>query len=97
MVYAIRVPAIEIRIPPPGKPSRNPVERNKSFAYKAGSWPKPRRIVAKVEHREGELFLRVGCQAGKNNPSESPSDLAGACSGGELVASRARELYDARV
>jgi hypothetical protein len=34
--------------------------RYKSFAYQAGSWTKPRRIVAKVEHHPGELFPRVG-------------------------------------
>jgi DDE family transposase len=33
---------------------------HKSFAYQAGSWTKPRRIVTKVDHHEGELFQRVG-------------------------------------
>ena len=33
---------------------------HKSFAYHAGSWTTPGRIVTKVEHHEGELFPRVG-------------------------------------
>ena len=37
-----------------------PVVRYKSFRYQAKSWTTPRRIVAKVEHRRGELFPRVG-------------------------------------
>ena len=32
----------------------------KSFRYQAKSWTTPRRIVAKVEHHQGELFPRVG-------------------------------------
>ena len=32
----------------------------KSFRYQAESWSKARRIVAKVEHHQGELFPRVG-------------------------------------
>jgi hypothetical protein len=45
---------------PAGRPSRKPFVRYKSFAYQAGSWTKPRRIVAKVEHHPRELFPRVG-------------------------------------
>ena len=46
---------------PPGRPSRKPLVRYKSFRYKAASWSKPRRIVAKVEHHPGELFpLGIG-------------------------------------
>ncbi len=68
VMYAIRIPAneslewavAEILFRPPGRPSRKPLVRYKSFAYQAGSWTKPRRIVAKVGHHEGELFPRVG-------------------------------------
>ncbi len=68
VVYAIRIPAneslewkiAELLFRPPGRPSRKPLVRYKSFSYQAGSWTKPRRIVAKVEHHEGELFPRVG-------------------------------------
>ena len=31
-----------------------------SFAYQAQSWSKPRRVVAKVEWHQGELYSRVG-------------------------------------
>ena len=31
-----------------------------SFEYRAQSWDHPRRVVAKVEWRQGELFPRVG-------------------------------------
>ena len=34
--------------------------RYKSFRYQAESCKKPRRVVAKVEHHQGELFARVG-------------------------------------
>ena len=68
VAYAIRIPAneslewevAEILFRPPGRPSHKPLVRYKSFAYQAGSWTKPRRIVAKVEHHPGELFPRVG-------------------------------------
>ena len=66
--YAIRIPAnksLELEIEdilfrPPGRPSRKPLVRYKSFRYQAESWSQPRRIVAKVEHHQGELFPRVG-------------------------------------
>ena len=31
-----------------------------SFSYQAQSWTKPRRVVAKVEWHQGELYPRVG-------------------------------------
>ena len=66
--YAIRMPAnkaLEVEIEDilfrlPGRPSRKPLVRYKSFRYQAKSWTTPRRIVAKVEHHRGELFPRVG-------------------------------------
>ena len=66
--YAIRIPAnkkLELAIEDvlfraPGRPSRTPLVRYKSFQYQAESWAKPRRVVAKVEHHVGELFPRVG-------------------------------------
>ena len=68
MDYAIRMPvnkSLELKIEeilfrPPGRPSRKPLVRYKSFHYQAKSWTAPRRIVAKVEHHRGELFPRVG-------------------------------------
>ena len=66
--YAIRMPAnksLELEIEdilfrPPGRPSRKPLVRYKSFRYQAESWLQARRIVAQVEHHQGELFPRVG-------------------------------------
>ena len=66
--YVIRMPAnesleweiAELLFRPPGRPSHKPLVRYKSFSYQAGSWIKPRRIVAKVEHHAGELVPRVG-------------------------------------
>ena len=68
MGYAIRIPAnknLELAIEDilfrsPGRPSRKPLVRYKSFQYQADSWTTPRRVVAKVEHHVGELFPRVG-------------------------------------
>ena len=66
--YAIRIPAnknLELAIEDilfrsPGRPSRKPLVRYKSFQYQADSWTTARRVVAKVEHHAGELFPRVG-------------------------------------
>ena len=66
--YVIRMPAnksVELEIEdllfrPPGRLSRKPLVRYKSFRYQAESWTTPRRIVAKVEHHQGELFPRIG-------------------------------------
>ncbi len=52
-MYAMRIPAneslewkiVEVLFRPPGRPSRKPLVRYKSFAYQAGSWTKSRRIV----------------------------------------------------
>lgn len=50
----------DILFRPPGRPSRKPLVRYKSFRYQAKSWTEPRPIIAKVEHHQGELFPRVG-------------------------------------
>jgi len=44
----------------PGRPSNNIERHYASFTYQAGSWSKPRRVVAKVEWHPGDLFPRVG-------------------------------------
>ena len=66
--YAIRIKAnavlereIEHLLPRPvGRPSRRPKVFYHSFQYQAKSWHQPRRVVAKVEWHQGELFPRVG-------------------------------------
>ncbi len=67
-VYAIRLPANEVLYrqieeltkAPWYWPGRRHVVRYKSFRYRAGSWQKARRVVAKVEWHAGELFPRIG-------------------------------------
>ncbi len=44
----------------PGRPPHHVVREYTSFHYRAKSWSKPRRVVAKVEFHPGELFPRVG-------------------------------------
>jgi len=66
--YAIRITAnavLEREIEhlltrPVGRPSRRPKAFYHSFQYQAASWHQPRRVVAKVEWHQGELFPRVG-------------------------------------
>lgn len=66
--YAIRLPANHVlsreidplltqhEIPTPG----HPVVVYHDFFYQAGTWAKPRRVVAKIEWHAGELFPRIG-------------------------------------
>jgi hypothetical protein len=66
--YTIRLPANQklqeaidhMLTRPVGRPPLNPQIFYASFRYRAKSWTKPRRIVAKVEWHRGELFPRVG-------------------------------------
>jgi hypothetical protein len=66
--YAIRLPAnrvLQERIGhlltrPVGRPPRQPQVFLASFSYQAQSWARPRRVVAKVEWHQGELYPRVG-------------------------------------
>src|SRR5258706_4884133 len=45
---------------PVGRPPQEVRRYYSSFRYQAGSWNKPRRVVAKVEWHPGELYPRVG-------------------------------------
>jgi hypothetical protein len=66
--YAIRLPAnavLQARIGhlltrPVGRPPKRPQVFFASFTYQAQSWTKPRRVVAKVEWHQDELYPRVG-------------------------------------
>jgi hypothetical protein len=66
--YAVRLPAnsvLQDRIGhlltrPVGRPPRKPQAFFASFHYQAQSWTKPRRVVAKVEWHQSELYPRVG-------------------------------------
>jgi len=67
-LYAIRLPANDILYKeikhlmtrPVGRPPSKPIVWFYEFLYQAASWNRPRRVVAKVEWHEGELFPRVG-------------------------------------
>ena len=66
--YAIRLPSNKVLqyeiapllIRPVGRPPKRPVILYDDFWYRAGSWGRARRVVAKVEWHRGELFPRVG-------------------------------------
>ena len=66
--YAIRLPANRVlqdrigylltRLV--GRPPHHVRRSYANFTYQAGSWTKPRRVIAKVEWHPGELYPRVG-------------------------------------
>jgi hypothetical protein len=66
--YAIRIPTnrvLQDRIGyllkrPVGRPPNDVRRYYANFSYQAGSWTKPRRVIAKVEWHPGELVPRVG-------------------------------------
>src|SRR3712207_5087362 len=66
MRYAIRLPANKVLQEniafllrrPVGRPPHEVRRFHASFHYRAGSWTKPRRVVAKVEWHPGELLPR---------------------------------------
>jgi hypothetical protein len=68
MGYAIRLPAnpvLQDKIGhllkrPAGRPPQEVRRYYSSFSYQAGSWSKPRRVVAKVEWHPGQLYPGVG-------------------------------------
>ncbi len=66
--YAVRLPANDVLqkeishllARPTEWPSQKPIVSYHDFGYRAQSWNVPRRVVAKVEWHQGELFPRVG-------------------------------------
>ncbi len=66
--YAIRLPKNNVLqgkigyllTRPAGRPPNHIRRSYANFRYQAGSWTKPRRVVAKVEWHPGELYPRVG-------------------------------------
>ena len=67
-LYAIRLPAnrvlqeciAHLLARPVGRPPNHVRRFYTSFSYRANSWDKARRVVAKVEWHPGELYPRVG-------------------------------------
>ncbi len=68
ILYAIRIKANKVLQEhiahllrrPVGRPPKRVQRFHASFSYRAGSWDKKRRVVAKVEWHPGELYPRVG-------------------------------------
>ena len=68
ILYAIRIPANDVLYEdidhlmtrPVGRPPKRPQIFFHDFSYRAKSWKKSRRVVAKVEWHQGELFPRIG-------------------------------------
>jgi len=66
--HTIRLPANSVLLErigwllkrPVGRPPHEVRRYHTSLRYQAGSWTKPRRVVAKVEWYPGELYPRVG-------------------------------------
>ncbi len=66
--YAIRLPAndvlqreiVHLLVRPTEWPSQKPIVSYHDFGYQAQSWNVPRRVVAKLEWHQGELFPRAG-------------------------------------
>jgi Transposase DDE domain group 1 len=45
---------------PRGRPPKEPIVSYTSFRYQANGWTRPRRVAARVEWHQGELYPRVG-------------------------------------
>ncbi|MGB6338599.1 MAG: IS1380 family transposase, partial [Candidatus Aminicenantaceae bacterium] len=68
LLYAVRLPANDLLYNeikhlltrPVGRPSRKAVVWFYEFKYRAASWHKRLRVVAKVEWHQGDLFPRIG-------------------------------------
>jgi len=68
ILYAIRIPANQnlqreidhLLTRPVGRPPKKSRVFYHDFNYRAATWEKPRRVIAKVEWHQGELFPRVG-------------------------------------
>jgi hypothetical protein len=68
VLYAIRIKANSklheevdhLMTRPVGRPSVKPKVLYHDFSYRAGSWDRSRRIIAKIEWHQGELFPRIG-------------------------------------
>jgi Transposase DDE domain group 1 len=66
--YAIRLPANQVLqrqiehllTRPVGRPPKKPIVSYASFRYQAKGWTRARRVMAKVEWHQGELYPRVG-------------------------------------
>ena len=82
-LYAIRLPKNQVLqesvahllTRPVGRPPNQVLRFYASFSYRAGSWDKKRRVVAKVEWHPGELVPRVGFIVTKPVPFRRAGDM----------------------
>ena len=71
---AMRLPANEVLhreiepflTRPVGRPSNKPVVRYHDLLYRAGTWDRPRRVVAKIEHHKGPDIRRDSHASGSS-------------------------------
>jgi len=81
ILYAIRLPANQVlsreiehlMTRPVGRPSKKPKVYFHAFSYRAASWKSSRRVIAKVEWHQGELFPRIGFIV--SNMSRTPENV----------------------
>jgi hypothetical protein len=71
-----------------GRPSRKPKVFYLAFRYRAKSWERARRVVAKVEWHAGELYPRVGFVV--TNLRRSPKRVVESYNGGARPSSGSR-------
>ena len=63
---------------PVGRPPHHVRRFHANFSYQAGTWTKPRRVIAKVEWHPGELYPRVGFIVTKHLKTDSSVSAANA-------------------
>jgi len=81
VLYAIRLPTNQVlsreidhlMTRPVGRPSKKPKTFFHDFSYRAASWKSSRRVIAKVEWHQGELFPRIGFIV--SNMSRTPENV----------------------
>src|SRR3954447_26674974 len=74
---------------PVGRPSRKPKVFYHAFQYRAKSWDRSRRVVAKIEWHAGELFPRVGFVV--TNLRRSPKHVIKVYNGRDTAEQRIKE------
>jgi len=80
ILYPIRIPANQnlqreidhLLTMPVGRPPKKPRVSYHDSNYRAATWNKPRRVIAKVEWYQGELFPRVGFTVTNMSAKASP-------------------------
>src|SRR5262249_44022414 len=86
--YAIRLPANQVLqsrigyllMRPVGRPAHHVRRFHANFSYQAGTWTKPRGVIAKVGWHPGKLYPRVGfIVTNMSRPAERVLQQGGTC------------------